>query len=266
MIRKHGHDSLPWYGMHQGFNSGQWQDILTDLQDQGYLARGNGDYPTLCLTEMGESALKEGRRIIIFDPVRAKHPETGHVLSPGNHPEPGRQGLYDRLKALRNTIAGREGLMPYMVLPDAALRDIARKKPRSREALSTIEGVSRAKAERYGQEIIAEVQAYASTHGPIRETPATAKKAVRAKTKTSAPQGKTTDKDLFDALRSLRSTIAGERGCPAFIIFHDATLREMAKRRPTTSEAFMKIPGVGKVKLERYGERFLKVIRLGHSG
>ena len=210
--------------------------------------------------------MNDCRRIIIFDPGRAKHPETEHVSCPGNQPEPGRQGLYDRLKALRNTIAGREGLMPYMVLPDAALRDIARKKPRSREALSTIEGVSRAKAERYGQEFIAEVQAYASVHGPVQKKPATTKKAVRTKTKTGALPGKTTDKELFDALRTLRSTIAGERGCPAFVIFHDATLKEMAKRRPTTREAFLKISGVGKVKLERYGDRFLKVIRLGHSG
>ncbi len=266
MVRKYGHDSLPWYGRNQGYQAGQWRDILTDLQDQGYLAREDGDYPTLRLTEKGRSTLKEGRRIIIFDPGKAPCPEPRATPSSGNQPGTGHQVLYERLKTLRSTIAGREGLSPYMVLPDAALREIAKKKPRTKNVLATVEGVSRAKVERYGQEIIAEVHASDTGRERPRNKPAPHKKADQATTGPGESMSKKSDTELFNSLRAVRSTIAGERGCPAFIIFHDATLREMAKKRPTTGEALLKIPGVGKTKLERYGDRFLTVIRLYKTG
>jgi len=44
------------------------------------------------------------------------------------------------------------------------------------------------------------------------------------------------------------------------VVFHDATLREMASQKPTTLAAFATIPGVGQAKLARYGEVFMKAI------
>ena len=66
---------------------------------------------------------------------------------------------------------------------------------------------------------------------------------------------------LFDALRALRREIASEAGLPPYVIFHDATLREMAADRPATLAALGKVGGVGVRKLEAYGEAFLSVIR-----
>ena len=65
---------------------------------------------------------------------------------------------------------------------------------------------------------------------------------------------------LFDALRDLRFNLARDQGIPPYIIFHDSTLIALAEQRPTTLQAFGHIPGVGAVKLERYGEAFLDVI------
>jgi ATP-dependent DNA helicase RecQ len=65
---------------------------------------------------------------------------------------------------------------------------------------------------------------------------------------------------LFEVLRTLRKRIADEQGVPPYNVFSDATLRELAARRPTTLSAFRQIGGVGDVKLERYGETFLDAI------
>jgi ATP-dependent DNA helicase RecQ len=69
------------------------------------------------------------------------------------------------------------------------------------------------------------------------------------------------DSPLFDALRALRRELAQEGGVPPYVIFHDATLREMATLRPATLAALGEVSGVGARKLDAYGDAFLRVIR-----
>jgi len=66
---------------------------------------------------------------------------------------------------------------------------------------------------------------------------------------------------LFEALRACRRDLAQEAGVPPYVIFHDSTLREMAERMPRTMDALSRISGIGKRKLEAYGEAFLRVLR-----
>jgi len=68
------------------------------------------------------------------------------------------------------------------------------------------------------------------------------------------------DSQLFAALRDVRRAIAEEQKMPAFVIFHDSTLADMCIKRPTTMKEFLSVSGVGQVKAERYGKRFLDVI------
>lgn len=68
------------------------------------------------------------------------------------------------------------------------------------------------------------------------------------------------DRDLFDNLRQLRRDKANERGVPPYIVFSDAALRDMARRKPGTLEEFREVKGVGDKKLEEYGEDFLAEI------
>lgn len=72
------------------------------------------------------------------------------------------------------------------------------------------------------------------------------------------------DTRLFEALRALRRTIAGERQVPPYVIFSDATLRELARNRPSTPERMRAVYGVGDTKLRDFGWRFLDLIR-GHA-
>lgn len=69
------------------------------------------------------------------------------------------------------------------------------------------------------------------------------------------------DQGLWNALRSCRKRLAEEQGVPPYVIFHDATLREMLEFRPLTAEQLRSITGVGDSKLKRFGDEFLAVIR-----
>ncbi len=69
------------------------------------------------------------------------------------------------------------------------------------------------------------------------------------------------DQAVFEALRALRRAIAEERGVPPYLIFSDASLRDMARQRPLTLGAFREIKGVGDWKLETFGERFVAAVR-----
>ena len=69
------------------------------------------------------------------------------------------------------------------------------------------------------------------------------------------------DRQLFDALRSLRLEIARNQGVPPYIVFGDATLHAMVQYRPTDLGAFSQLSGVGDVKLQRYGSAFIEAIQ-----
>jgi ATP-dependent DNA helicase RecQ len=68
------------------------------------------------------------------------------------------------------------------------------------------------------------------------------------------------DPGLWEHLRTLRREIAQEMEVPAYVIFHDKTLKEMTRARPTTREALLAVSGVGETKADRYGDRFIAAI------
>ncbi len=69
------------------------------------------------------------------------------------------------------------------------------------------------------------------------------------------------DDALFEDLRALRRQIADREHLPAYVIFHDSTLREMAALKPATLEELLLVGGVGERKLEKYGAEFLAVLQ-----
>jgi ATP-dependent DNA helicase RecQ len=68
------------------------------------------------------------------------------------------------------------------------------------------------------------------------------------------------DRGLFERLRILRREVADERGVPAYVLFSDATLRDMARVRPGSPTALLNVRGVGERKLADLGQRFLEQI------
>jgi len=82
----------------------------------------------------------------------------------------------------------------------------------------------------------------------------------KARTRRTSPPPSPGD-DLFQALRTLRQELAKAQGVPAYLVFGDRVLLEMAERKPQSLGELLAIPGVGPAKLERYGEAFLDRLR-----
>ena len=87
------------------------------------------------------------------------------------------------------------------------------------------------------------------------------KDAPRARSRAEAESWQDVDRDLFERLRAVRRDIARERGVPPYVIFHDATLREMARLQPRSLGALLEVKGVGARKADDLGENFLVAIR-----
>ena len=100
---------------------------------------------------------------------------------------------------------------------------------------------------------------------PLRRDFLIARKAKTRKTERKVTIVDAQDNDLWEALRDCRKRIADDKNVPPYVIFHDATLMQMAADKPQTSDAFLQISGVGQTKLERYGPAFLEVVRLAEA-
>ena len=87
------------------------------------------------------------------------------------------------------------------------------------------------------------------------------KDAPRARSRVDTESWEGVDRTLFERLRAVRLETARERAVPPYVIFHDATLREMARRRPASLDDLRAVKGVGARKADDLGERFLSAIR-----
>ena len=74
------------------------------------------------------------------------------------------------------------------------------------------------------------------------------------------PDADMADPELFARLKDLRSRLAKSGRVPAYVIFTDASLRDMCRKLPRTPVEFLEVSGVGRAKMERYGKAFLEEI------
>jgi ATP-dependent DNA helicase RecQ len=139
-------------------------------------------------------------------------------------------------------------------LPSTTWRSVARQ--------LIVAGHLRADAARFGALVLTE-----SSRGVLRgetllqfrEDP---KRPVVVSTKTATERAVADkDTDLWEALRACRQALASEHNVPAYVIFHDKTLHEMLAYRPQSAAEMLGISGIGQTKLDRYGDRFLSVLR-----
>ncbi len=77
----------------------------------------------------------------------------------------------------------------------------------------------------------------------------------------SPAAGASYDDRLFQLLRAVRKQIADANGWPPYVVFHDTTLKEMARAKPCSLEEMAGMPGVGKKKRDSYGAEFVNAIR-----
>jgi ATP-dependent DNA helicase RecQ len=123
-------------------------------------------------------------------------------------------------------------------------------------------GYLRADADRYGALVLTPESREilrGETALSFRKDPERTKTAKRSTTKMAPVAAE--DEHLWDALKACRRELADQHGVPAYVIFHDRTLHEMMLYRPRSTDELLRINGVGQAKLERYGKRFLEVLK-----
>lgn len=111
----------------------------------------------------------------------------------------------------------------------------------------------------YGEDILFGKKSIELTH-PIEEA-TKLKKSKKSKKKAVG----SSDDALFEELKTLRKQIAVEEGVPAYIVFHDATLNEIAIAKPTSKDELLTVSGISDTKLSRYGDRVLQTIKNFYS-
>ena len=130
-----------------------------------------------------------------------------------------------------------------------------------------VQGHLHADAERYGAlRLTAKSRPLLKGAERIRLRQDAAAKPPRKTTPKPAQDVAPENQGLWDKLRDLRRRLAEEAGVPPYVIFHDATLQEMVRLRPSSAEELLTLHGVGQTKLDRYGSAFLKALRVHEEG
>jgi ATP-dependent DNA helicase RecQ len=152
-IRQHGHDRLSVYGIGSELGGPAWRSVVRQVIVQGYLSADQRRYGALVLTEESrpllkgevEVRLREDRKL---KTEKKKRRETAASLATTDQP------LFEALRQRRKEIAERLDLPPYVIFHDATLRHMAEFRPKTEAELLSINGVGKAKLERYGREFL----------------------------------------------------------------------------------------------------------------
>src|SRR5262249_54374861 len=135
--------------------------LVYQLLDLGLLERSDGEYPVLMLKEASWEVMR-GQR-----PVRLIRIHKEGVRKPRADAESWEgvdKGLFEALRELRRELAHQRGVPPFIIFPDTALRDMARKCPTTPQAMRLVHGVGEKKLADLGDQFIEHIAAYCRQH------------------------------------------------------------------------------------------------------
>jgi len=164
-ILENNHDALSTYGLLSDYSQRTVHDWIEQLEGQACIEKV-GEYNVLNVTEKGWRVLKGN--------------ETPRLLKPAEKParvskvvedswEGVDKGLFEALRKLRSSIARKKGVPAYVVFGDAALRDIARRRPSTYVNLLEVKGIGEKKRRQYGELVLAAIDDYCSAHALERD-------------------------------------------------------------------------------------------------
>ena len=159
-----GHDGIPTFGLLKDLTPMRLGNYIDQLIDDGTLVRTDGEYPILVLNEASAEVLRGNREVELRSPKggldqkpRRQSRGGSSSLAAARELSGDEQVLFDRLRALRRSIATKLGVPPYVVFSDATLEELARERPSSRSAMLGIKGVGPKKVESFGEQFLAEL-------------------------------------------------------------------------------------------------------------
>jgi len=154
------HDKLSTYGLLSDYPKRIVRDWIEQLVGQGYI-RKSGEFNTLQITDRSKPVLKgkETPRLLKPSKQPAKVARAAEDSWAGVD-----QGLFEELRLLRKQIADWKHLPAYIIFGDAVLRDMARRRPSTRESFLDVNGVGDMKSQQYGKEFMAAIKDYCRQH------------------------------------------------------------------------------------------------------
>ncbi|MBS3956455.1 MAG: DNA helicase RecQ [Clostridiales bacterium] len=162
-ILANGHDRLSVYGIGAEHSRDEWTSIVRQLIHRGYLRVDVAEYSTLKLAGRAGEVLRGEETVVLARPpaprtkTPAEKPAAKGARAPRSLQTEEQVALFERLRELRREIAAEQQVPAYVVFADAALADMARRAPGTREEFLAVSGVGAAKLERYGEAFLAAI-------------------------------------------------------------------------------------------------------------
>ncbi|MGB2718085.1 MAG: DNA helicase RecQ [Vicinamibacterales bacterium] len=164
-VTARGHDALTTFGLLKDCTVPEVRGYIEQLIAHALLRQTNDEYPVLSLTKSGVALLRDAGAVPELTLARQRRPVADRVPRRARIETESWQdvdrALFDRLRALRLEIARNRGVPPYVIFHDTTLREMARVKPASLDALRHIYGVGARKAEDLGDRFLAAITAVA---------------------------------------------------------------------------------------------------------
>lgn len=160
-IVERGHDGLSTFGILKSENKRTVRDWIEQLVGQEFLVK-EGEFNVLKVTSAGRRMLKGDQQPQLLRPAKSTRSRRAAPIS--DSWEGVDRGLFEALRALRRAEATTRNLPPYMIFDDAALRDMARRRPASGPSFHAVRGVGEKKLKDFGQEFVALIVDYCDRH------------------------------------------------------------------------------------------------------
>jgi len=151
------HDRLSVHGIMKDVPAQRVRVIMRQLVKRGFLQKSQGEYPTLQVSEKGKKCLTRRETVLLPE---SKHPTKVRTASAvkelAYHDD-----LFETLRILRKTIADQENVPAFVIFGDKSLQEMAFSLPQTKEDFSSIFGVGQKKIERYGDQFLEKIIAFA---------------------------------------------------------------------------------------------------------
>jgi len=169
-IVNRGHDQLSTWSLLADQRKSTVRGWIDQLAGQGLLERV-GEFSTLQVTDEGWKVLRGEATPRLSQPAAKPQREARVEKASWEGVD---RGLFERLRGWRKAKAAERGLPPFIVLGDASLRDLARRRPTTEEGLRQVHGIGEKKAADYGQELLEQLSAYCDEQGVAANVKASA--------------------------------------------------------------------------------------------
>jgi ATP-dependent DNA helicase RecQ len=159
-LLKWRHDQLPVYGAGSARSADEWRQIVDGLLREGYVWRSEKEYNALKLRPKARGVLEQDERVRLPITGRRSGRTDEAAAYTGEHSE-----LFEALRVLRKQIADERRVPPYVIFPDATLRQMANQRPGTLQQLKRLRGVGEHKAAELGRRFLFEIARYVKRTG-----------------------------------------------------------------------------------------------------